>query len=72
MKTVSASLIQIPGTWKIKKGIMGLNYNYQVGIDPKYGFIVDNYITQNLNDQNELLTLTKRLNTILGSDDYVL
>lgn len=55
-----------------KKGIMGLNYNYQVGIDHKYGFIVDNYITQNPNDQNELLTLTKRLNTILGSDDYVL
>ena len=40
-------------------------------MDPKYGFIVDNYITQNPNDKNELLTLTKRLNNILGSDDYV-
>lgn len=55
-----------------KKGIMGLNYNYQVGVDLKYGFIVDNYITQNPNDKNELITLTKRLNTILGSDDYIL
>ena len=55
-----------------KKGIMGLNYNYQVGVDRKYGFIVDNYITQNPNDQNELLTIVKRVNEILGTDDYVL
>ena len=55
-----------------KKGIMGLNYNYQVGVDSKYGFIIDNYITQNPNDQNELLTIVKRVNEILGTDDYVL
>ena len=57
---------------KDKKGIMGLNYNYQVGIDAKYGFMIDNYITQNPNDQNELLTIVKRINKILGTDDYVL
>ncbi len=28
-----------------KKGKMGLNYNYQVGTDSKFGFIIDNYIT---------------------------
>ena len=55
-----------------KKGKMGLNYNYQVGIDPKFGFMVDNYITQNPNDENELLTIVKRLNETLESDDYVL
>ena len=55
-----------------KKGIMGLNYNYQVGIDSKFGFMIDNYITQNPNDQNELINIVKRLNNILGSDDYVL
>ena len=51
---------------------MGLNYNYQVGIDSKFGFMIDNYITQNPNDQNELINIVKRLNNILGSDDYVL
>ncbi len=57
---------------KDKKGIMGLNYNYQVGMDSRFGFIVDNYITQNPNDQNELLTVVRRLNNILGTDDFVL
>ena len=30
-----------------KKGKMGLNYNYQVGTDARFGLMVDNYITQN-------------------------
>ena len=30
-----------------KKGKMGLNYNFQVGMDSKYGFIIDKYVTQN-------------------------
>ena len=34
-----------------KKGKIGLNYNYQVGIDSRFGFMIDNYITQNPNDQ---------------------
>lgn len=55
-----------------KQGKMGLNYNYQVGIDSKFGFIIDNYVTQNPNDENELLTIVKRLNDILETDDYVL
>ena len=55
-----------------KKGIMCLNYNYQVGIDSLYGFMLDTYITQNPNDQNELITIVKRINNILGRDDYVL
>ena len=44
-----------------KKGIMGLNYNYQVGIDSKFEFIIGNYVTQNPNDQNELLTIVNRI-----------
>lgn len=55
-----------------KKGIIGLNYNLQIGIDDKFGFIIDHYVTQNPNDQNELLTVARRLNEILGNDDYVL
>ena len=55
-----------------KKGKMGLNYNYQVGTDARFGLMVDNYITQNPNDQNELITVVERLNKILGTDDYVL
>ena len=55
-----------------KKGKMGLNYNFQVGMDSKYGFIIDNYVTQNPNDQNELLTIVERLNNLLETDDYVL
>ena len=43
---------------------MGLNYNYQVGVDSKFEFIIDNYVTQNPNDGNELLTIVKRLNEI--------
>lgn len=34
--------------------------------------MIDNYITQNPNDQNELLTIVKRINEILGTDNYVL
>ena len=55
-----------------KQGKMGLNYNYQVGVDSKFEFIIDNYVTQNPNDKNELLTIVKRLNEILKTDDYVL
>ena len=55
-----------------KKGKMGLNYNYQAGTDARFGLMVDNYITQNPNDQNELITVVERLNKILGTDDYVL
>ena len=55
-----------------KKGLMGLNYNYQVGVDSKFGFIIHNYVTQNTNDGNELLTVVNELNNILGTEDYVL
>ena len=55
-----------------KQGKMGLNYNNQVGVDSKFEFIIDNYVTQNPNDKNELLRIVKRLNEILGTDDYVL
>ena len=34
--------------------------------------MLDTYITQNPNDQNELITIVKRINNILGRDDYVL
>ena len=55
-----------------KDGEWGFNYNFQAGVDDKYGMIAVHYITQSPNDQKELLITVKELNERLGRDDYVI
>ena len=50
----------------------GFNYNFQSGVDDKYGMIAVHYITQNPNDKKELLITVKELNERLGRENYVI
>ena len=54
---------------KDEKG--GFNYNFQSGVDDKYGMIAVHYITQSPNDKKELLVTVNELNERLGREDYV-
>jgi len=55
-----------------KDGEWGFNYNFQAGVDDKYGMIAVHYITQSPNDKKELLITVNELNEILGKEDYVI
>ena len=55
-----------------KNGEWGFNYNFQAGVDDKYGMIAVHYITQSANDKKELLITVKELNERLGRDDYII
>ena len=55
-----------------KDGKWGFNYNFQAGVDDKYGMIAVHYITQSANDKKELLITVKELNERLGRDDYII
>ena len=55
-----------------KKGISGLNYNYQQAIDDKYGMIVTHYITQHSNDQKEAIEIVNRLQRLLNKKEFTL
>ena len=54
-----------------KDGEWGFNYNFQAGVDDKYGMIAVHYITQSPNDQKESLIAVNELNKRLGKEDYV-
>ena len=59
--------------WMVdKKGNMGLNYNYQVAIDSKYGMIVGQYLTQNATDHNELFEMLHEIKIQMGINPKVL
>ena len=49
-----------------KSGEWGFNYNFQAGVDDKYGMIAVHYITQSPNDQKELLITVNELNKRYG------
>ncbi len=55
-----------------KNGEWGFDYNFQAGVDDKYGMIAVHYITQSANDKKEILITVKELNERLGRDDYVI
>lgn len=55
-----------------KNNKWGFNYNFQAGVDDKYGMIVVHYITQSANDKKELLITVKELNERLHNDKYVI
>lgn len=57
---------------KDKKGISGLNYNYQQAIDDKCGMIVTHYITQHPNDQLESIEIINQLQRILNKKEFTL
>ena len=46
----------------------GFNYNFQSGVDDKYGMIAVHYITQSPNDKKELLITVNELNERLGRE----
>lgn len=50
----------------------GFNYNFQAGVDDKYGMVAVHYITQSPNDKKELLITVNELNERLGREDYVI
>ena len=54
-----------------KDGEWGFNYNFQAGVDDKYGMIAVHYITQSPNDQKESLIAINELNKRLGKENYV-
>ena len=54
-----------------KDGEWGFNYNFQAGVDDKYGMIAVHFITQSPNDQKESLIAINDLNKRLGKEDYV-
>ena len=55
-----------------KDGEWGFNYNFQAGVDEKYGMMAVHYITQSPNDKKELLITINELNERLGKKDYVI
>ena len=50
----------------------GFNYNFQAGVDDKYGMIAVHYITQSPNDKKELLITVNELNKRLGKENYII
>lgn len=50
----------------------GFNYNFQSGVDDKYGMMAIHYITQSPSDKKELLVTVKELNEILHKENYTI
>ena len=50
----------------------GFNYNFQSGVDDKYGMMAIHYITQSPSDNKELLVTVKELNEILHKENYTI
>lgn len=50
----------------------GFNYNFQSGVDDKYGMIAIHYITQSPNDKKESTVTVKQLNERLHKENYTL
>ena len=55
-----------------KNNKWGFNYNFQSGVDDKYGMVAMHYITQSPNDKKELLVTVNELNEILHKENYVI
>ena len=55
-----------------KNNKWGFNYNFQSGVDDKYGMMAIHYITQSPNDKKELLVTVNELNEILHKENYVI
>ena len=55
-----------------KKNKWGFNYNFQSGVDDKYGMMAVRYITQSPSDKKELLVTVKELNERLHKENYTI
>ena len=67
------SLTYPESRWVVdKKENVGLNYNYQVAVDSKTGMVVDQYLTQNFTDANELFGMLHEIKIQMGINPQVL